>query len=73
MTRAKFYQKLVDSLVDSSGIISAGLETQFNSNKKKTHIESVYFHGLSYKKPKNPNTAGGVVDSSAGLVFGNVL
>ncbi|KAG9300593.1 hypothetical protein G9A89_005193 [Geosiphon pyriformis] len=50
-----------------SGSGLTGLGTQFGT-KKKVQVESVYFRGLSYKKPRKPEIAGGVVDLFAGFL-----
>ncbi|KAG9301761.1 hypothetical protein G9A89_003308 [Geosiphon pyriformis] len=67
------YLEPVSFSAGGSGIILAGLGTQSNSNKKKAHIESMYFRGLLYKKSKNPGMAGGMVNSLAGSVSNNIL
>ncbi|KAG9299352.1 hypothetical protein G9A89_014000 [Geosiphon pyriformis] len=60
----KLYSYLMDTSADSSGIGLAGLGIQ-SSHKKKAHVNSVYSHGLLFKKPKIL-VADDVVDLSAG-------
>ncbi|KAG9306157.1 hypothetical protein G9A89_016061 [Geosiphon pyriformis] len=54
----------VGASVGSSNTGLAGLRTQ-SSGKKKAHIDSMYFRGLLFKKPKMP-IASNMVNSSAG-------
>ncbi|KAG9305432.1 hypothetical protein G9A89_021150 [Geosiphon pyriformis] len=63
---------LAGSSAGVSGSILTGLESRLGS-KKKAHIESVYSHGVSFKKVRKPVVSGTVVDSSAGLLYADPL
>ncbi|KAG9297259.1 hypothetical protein G9A89_001528 [Geosiphon pyriformis] len=53
----------VSSFAGGFGLISAGLG--IHQSVKSKHVDTIYFQGASYKKPKKPVT-GVVVDLSAG-------
>ncbi|KAG9304133.1 hypothetical protein G9A89_019695 [Geosiphon pyriformis] len=56
--------ELVSSSAGGFGSGSTGLGICPNTKKKQ--VDSVYSCGASFKKPKKPETSGGMVDSSAG-------
>ncbi|KAG9291647.1 hypothetical protein G9A89_022066 [Geosiphon pyriformis] len=58
--------ELASPVAGSSGSTSAGLKTQPDVKKKR--VNSVYFHSVSYKKPRNLKVDVRVVDLSAGLL-----
>ncbi|KAG9292450.1 hypothetical protein G9A89_015320 [Geosiphon pyriformis] len=60
----EYSSKLEGSFFGGSGAGSAGLRIQFGG-KKKACVDSIYSHGLLFKKPKKP-TASNVVNLSAG-------
>ncbi|KAG9288627.1 hypothetical protein G9A89_006728 [Geosiphon pyriformis] len=55
-----------------SDLISTRLES-WSGSKKKTRIKSIYFYGASFKKVRKPVVSGTVVDSSAGLLYADLL
>ncbi|KAG9299545.1 hypothetical protein G9A89_020716 [Geosiphon pyriformis] len=65
----------VGSFAGGSGSVSAGLRPQsvVKNSKKKVHVDSVYFHSSSFKKPKKPETSGTIVDLSVGPVSAKTL
>ncbi|KAG9300420.1 hypothetical protein G9A89_010045 [Geosiphon pyriformis] len=60
------------SFVGGSGSGLTGLGTQSGVRSKKC-VEGVYYRGVSYKKPRKPEAAGRMVDSSAGPLSVGVL
>ncbi|KAG9295597.1 hypothetical protein G9A89_000962 [Geosiphon pyriformis] len=64
--------KQIGLSVSNFGSVLAGLETQ-SSNKKKTHIESIYSHSPSFKKTKKPKTSNVMVNLLAGSLSVNIL
>ncbi|KAG9286647.1 hypothetical protein G9A89_012197 [Geosiphon pyriformis] len=55
-----------------SGSILTGLGFRSGS-KKKARVESVYSRGASFKKVRKPVVSGTMIDSSAGLLYADLL
>ncbi|KAG9288178.1 hypothetical protein G9A89_020484 [Geosiphon pyriformis] len=64
--------ELASSSASGSGSSSTGLGIR-SSIKSKKHVEGVHSCGASYKKPRKPEAAGRIVDSSAGPLSIGVL
>ncbi|KAG9307326.1 hypothetical protein G9A89_017154 [Geosiphon pyriformis] len=63
----------VGSFAGASSSSSAELGFWSGSKKIKAHVESVYSHGLLYKKTKLPGISGGIIDLSNGLILVDML
>ncbi|KAG9290028.1 hypothetical protein G9A89_010334 [Geosiphon pyriformis] len=64
--------ELASFSASGSGSGSIGLGTQFGIRSKK-HVEGIHSRGVLYKKPRKPEAAGRIVNSSAGPLSIGIL